>query len=307
MNTPFPPIEPFKIEFLKVSDIHTLYLEQSGNPNGKPVIVLHGGPGSRSKPYHRQYFDPEKYRVIMFDQRGCGKSNPQGEVKENTIQDLVDDIEKIRKNLSIDKWVVSGGSWGSTLALAYTQAHTEFIKAIILYGIFLFSDEELSWNANIFWPEIWEEYSQKMNVQNEQESDQKIIDLFEKNDINELKKAVAAHSAWKNHTYDLEPVMEVTQEATEEEINAARILSHYIKNNGFLKPDQLLVEANKIAHIPTAIIQGRYDMCCPPISAWKLHKKLPESSIDFVIAGHRASEPAITDKIIEYSNKFSSL
>ncbi|HAV15403.1 MAG TPA: prolyl aminopeptidase [Candidatus Pacebacteria bacterium] len=311
MNTLFPPFEPYKIEQFPVSNIHTLYLEQSGNPQGKPIIALHGGPGSHSKPDHRCLFDPKKYHIILFDQRGCGKSTPAGELRENTTDQLVEDIEKIRRRLSIDTWIVHGGSWGSALALAYAEKYSQHVKALIVRGVFTFRKWEIDWvykNARLFYPDVWDEVCKVLNFSEGDNFGEKMKKILLSGNKTAITKAVKVYTIWSAHLMKLFPVVDRITPISESEIYSAQIMFHYVQNNGFLKEGQLLDKATVLQNIPTAIIQGRYDVCCPPLTAWELHKKLPQSELVFVQdAGHKGDERGIIDKVIEYTNKFSTL
>ena len=308
----YPTGRAFKREYLRVSPIHRLYLEQSGNPKGIPLVHLHGGPGSASKPRYRKFYNPEKYRIILFDQRGCGKSKPLGEIKENTTWDLVEDMEKIRKHLGIEKWVVVGGSWGSTLALAYTEKYPENVSYLLLRGIFTFRKQEVDWftgNAKLFFPDYWEETNQVVPANLKERMNNYLYSLYLTNNVKKQLKTVSNFMKWHQVLGKLIPDGKKINERTgRDAIASEKILYYYIKNNGFLKEGELIKNADKISNIPTVIIQGRYDMCCPPMTAWELHKKLPKADFYLVpAAGHKADEPGILDKIIEYTNKFSSL
>ena len=305
-------IKPFKRESLRVSNIHRLYVEQSGNPRGESVVVLHGGPGSPSKPRHRRYYDPDKYRIIIFDQRGCGKSKPLGELRENTTQDLVEDIEKIRKHLGIDKWYVSGGSWGSTLALAYAEAHPEKVKALFLRGIYTGRKFESEWvtkmGANIFFPENWEKYSSYIPEKGRKNLTKAYAKIILKGKKKEAKEAARIASNWEGSLLRLVKKEEKVKKFTEKDFVSARIFAHYEIHKSFLKEGQLLREADKIKNVPGFIVQGRYDMICPPITAWELHKAWPKSKMEFVTpAGHYGTEKGIIEKFLEYTDRFADL
>ncbi|MDO8610257.1 MAG: prolyl aminopeptidase, partial [bacterium] len=306
MPTLYPPIEPYKTEFLKVSEIHSIYLEQSGNPNGIPIIVLHGGPGGRTKSEHRQIFNPEKFRVIFFDQRGCGKSIPSGETQANTTQDLVEDIEKVRKYLHIDKCIVYGGSWGSALAILYAEMYPESINRLILRSIFLCTKRELDWLFNddtlsVIYPDVWEKYI-GLVLENERGN---IMKAYEKMIFGKDKKlqikAIQLQSFWSLIRQQLILKIEKPEDIIVDEtgINGRKILYHYLNNKMFLEEGQLLKNINFIRHIPTVIIHGRYDMNCPLKSAWDLHKAFPEAEF-YIIPGasHKFTEPGIMEKLI---------
>ena len=312
LNTFYPEVKPFQTEFLKVSPLHTLYIEQCGNPNGRPILFLHGGPGGGINPDHRRFFDPQHYRIILFDQRGSGKSTPAAELKENSTWELVADIEKIRNHLQIKDWIVFGGSWGSTLALAYAIAHSETVKGLILRGIFLCRPSEIKWfyqegASNIF-PEAWETYHN-------------YIPASERNDFvkayykrltgdNEAVRLQAARiwSQWEAATSRLFVDPKAIQEFEEPTLalQFARIECHYFVNNAFFETDNFLIEnIERVKSIPTIIVQGRYDVVCPTKSAWELHNAWPESVLHIIAdAGHAAGEPGIKSKLIDATNVF---
>jgi len=315
MRKRYPPIEPNRTGFLPVSKEHTLYWEESGNPMGKPVIFLHGGPGSGTEPNHRCFFDPDKYRIILFDQRGCGKSRPHSSLIHNTTWDLVADIETLREMLHISEWVVFGGSWGSTLALAYAETHPSRVSALILRGIFLGRQKELDWfyqfGAHHLFPDEFEKYVSIIPLQ--ERSD--LIRAYHKRLISEnaeeRKKAAKHWSGWEAAAlrliYDPELYAQFTEDHKADAI--ARVECHYFLNHCFFKTDNWLIEeVHKIRHIPAVIIHGRYDIVCPFESAWDLHKAWPEASLEIIKdAGHAASEPGITDALIRATDRFVSL
>ncbi|WP_017720541.1 prolyl aminopeptidase [Kamptonema formosum] len=313
MRELYPPIEPYRQGTLQVSDLHTLHFEESGNPQGKPVIVLHGGPGGGCLPSYRQYFDPSRWRTVMFDQRGCGKSTPHAELRENTTWDLVSDIEKLREHLGIDQWTVFGGSWGSTLSLAYSQTHPSRCSGLILRGIFMLRQEELRWfyqeGASYIFPEAWEEYLKP--IPPEERSD--LISAYHKRltgpDPKIRLEAARAWSIWEGSTSRLLPDSQLVQRFGETQFAEAfaRIECHYFVNKGFFEPEnQLLLNAGRIRHIPGFIAHGRYDMVCPVKNAWELHKVWPEAELRIVPdAGHSMSEPGIRSALIEATDKFA--
>lgn len=311
----YPEVEAYKTGMLKVSDVHTLYYEEAGNPNGKPVVFVHGGPGGGVDASMRRFFDPKVWRVILFDQRGCGKSTPFSELKDNTTWDLVSDMEKLREELKIEKWAVFGGSWGSTLALAYAISHAQRVESLILRGIFLLREKEIRWfyqeGASFIYPDAWDKYLEPI-PENERHD---LVTAFYKRltspDIEVRSKAAKAWSIWEGSTSKLytDPSF-VERFAGDEFADAfARIECHYFVNKGFFKEDGwLLKNIDKIRHIPAWIVQGRYDVVCPATSAWELHKAWPESKL-FIIndAGHSASEPGIKSKLIEATDFFGNL
>ncbi|MDJ0615472.1 MAG: prolyl aminopeptidase [Calothrix sp. MO_192.B10] len=315
MRELYPSREPYQQGSLKVSDIHTIHFEESGNPEGKPVVLLHGGPGGGCPPVYRQYFHPDKWRLVMFDQRGCGKSTPHAELRENTTWDLVRDIEKLRSHLGIKKWVVFGGSWGSTLSLAYSQTHPESCTGLILRGIFMLRQKELRWfyqegASNIF-PDAWEEYVKPIPVTERQDMLSAYYKRLTSEDLDVRIEAARAWSIWEASTSKLLPDVGLMEKFGESEFATAfaRIECHYFVNKGFLSTeDQLIRNVSKLRHIPAVIVQGRYDVVCPMISAWELHQAWPEA--EFIVvpdAGHSMSEPGILSALIEATDKFAEL
>ncbi|OQW93710.1 MAG: prolyl aminopeptidase [Beggiatoa sp. IS2] len=313
MRTLYPPIEPYHQAKLPVSDLHTLYFEQVGNAQGYPVLFLHGGPGGGINAFYRQYFDPQRWRVILFDQRGCGKSTPYAEVRENTTWDLVADIERLRVHLGIEQWTIFGGSWGSTLALAYSETHPHRCNAVILRGVFTLRRKELLWfyqeGANYLFPEAWEHY---LNfIPPEEQGD--LMMAYHRRLFSEDKAirlaAARAWSLWEASTSKLYLDPELMAKFTDDVFAEAfaRIENHYFVNGGFLETDdQLLRNAHKIAHLPGVIVQGRYDVVCPITSAWELHQAWPKA--EWVVipdAGHSISEPGICSALLEATDRFA--
>jgi proline iminopeptidase len=313
LNQLYPEIKPYNIFSLKVSDLHTIHVEESGNPNGKPVVFLHGGPGGGIEPVYRQYFDPDIWRIIIFDQRGCGKSLPHAELEENTTWELVSDIEKIRKYLKIDKWAVFGGSWGSTLSLSYSIMHPERCEALILRGIFMLREKEIRWfyqeGCSYIYPDAWEKYIEPIDPSDRGDMVSAYYRHLTSKDMNVRLKAAKAWSIWEASTSKLY-LNEKSLHHFENDNVAdafARIECHYFINKGFFEYDGwLLDQIDKIRHIPAVIIQGRYDVVCPMISAWDLHREWPEAKFHVVQdAGHSMTEEGIRSKLIEYTNYFS--
>ena len=315
MNTLYPAIEPYNEFKLNVTDLHTIHVEESGNPEGKPVVFLHGGPGGGIEPIYRQYFDSDKWRIIIFDQRGCGKSTPHAELQENTTWDLVADIETIRKHLEIDKWVVFGGSWGSTLSLSYSIIHPDRCKGLVLRGIFLIRKKEIDWfyqnGASNIYPDAWEKYLKPIpdNEQND------LVSAYYKrltssNESIRLE-AAKAWSIWEASTSKLFQSENNLHQFEKPKVAEAfaRIECHYFINGGFFEYENwILNNVRKICHLPTVIIQGRYDVVCPMVSAWELHRALPNADFEVIKdAGHSMSEKGIASKLIEYTDKFSDL
>ena len=311
----FPNIEPFNTFHLSVSDLHTIYVEESGNKNGKPVIFLHGGPGGGVDPKYRRYFNPDKWHIIMFDQRGCGKSTPFAELKENTTWDLVDDIEKIRNHLSIDRWVIYGGSWGSTLSLAYSQTYPDSCKALILRGIFLVRKKEIHWfyqeGASKIFPDNWQSFVAPIPIEKRNNLLEAYYNLLIGEDSSKKIEAAKAWSTWEGSTVRLIQDKDFIGDFSDEKFAEAfaRIECHYFMNNAWFDSDNHLIEnVDKIRHIPAVIVHGRYDVICPVENAWELHQAWPESELHIIPdAGHSIFEDGIKDKILEYTEKLSSL
>jgi len=305
----FPAIDPLETGFLKVSNIHTIYWERSGNPNGKKILIVHGGPGGGSQPRYRRYFNPQKFDIIQFDQRGCGQSKPFSELQENTTIDLIKDIEKLREKLKVDKWHLFGGSWGSTLSLIYAIYNPSRVLSLTLRGIFLCRSIELSWFYQYGASEIFpDEYEKYISVIPET-SRNNLIKAFYKyltSEKSELrKKASMAWTRWElstSHLYKKE--ITIDPNAVNSFSDAfARIECHYFINNIFLEDNFILDSIKKIELIPTTIIQGRYDVVCPVRSAWDLHKKLKNSKLIIVPdCGHSMSEKGITKELIKATN-----
>jgi len=311
----YPAIEPYNQGTLKVSDIHTLYYEECGNPQGKPVVFLHGGPGGGCSSFYRQYFNPKKWRVILFDQRGAGKSTPHAELRENTTWDLVGDIEKIRVHLNIENWFVFGGSWGSTLALTYSETHPERCNGLILRGIFMVRKREINWfyqeGASNIYPDAWEEYLKPIP---EAERGDLVAAYYKRLTSDDSKvrlEAAKAWSIWEGSTSKLIPNQaSIAGFGNSHFAEAfARIECHYFINNCFFDEENFLLKnVDKIRHIPGVIVQGRYDLPCPVVSAWELHKAWPESELIIVPdAGHSMTEPGIRSALIEATDKFANL
>ena len=315
MRTLYPEIEPYNEFKLNVSDLHTIHVEESGSQNGKPVIFLHGGPGGGIESVYRQYFDPEQWRIIIFDQRGCGQSTPHAELRENTTWDLIVDIEKIRESLDIEKWVVFGGSWGSTLSLTYAISHPEQCEGLILRGIFMIRKKEIDWfyqeGASNIYPDAWEYFLEPI-PKNEQDD---LVAAYYKHLTSSDKsiriEAAKAWSAWEASTSKLFPSQNYLHHFEDVKIAEAfaRIECHYFINGGFFESENWILEnVDKIRHLPTVIVQGRYDVVCPMVSAWDLHKAFPEADFEIVQdAGHSMTEEGIAAKLVEYTDRFSVL
>jgi len=312
----FPAIEPHKTGALKVSDLHTIAWEESGNPKGQPVVILHGGPGGGMNPSYRQYFDPSAYRILGFDQRGAGNSTPSAELEDNNTWALVEDIEKLRVMWGVEKWVVFGGSWGSTLSLAYAQTHPDRVKALVLRGIFTLRRSELQFfyqeGTNWIFPDAYDRY---VSVIPEAERGDLIGAFYRRltgKDEAEKLACAAAWSCYELATSRLFVDPEYIRRAAEDAKFAlafARIESHYFVHGGFFKYDgQLIQEASKLKNIPGVIVQGRYDMVCPMKSAWDLHKVWPEAEFHVAAdAGHSCKEDTIVHYLVEATEKFKNI
>ncbi len=311
MKQMYPEIEPYSTGFLKVSDLHTIYFEEAGNPKGKPVVFLHGGPGGGIISNYRRYFNPEKWRIILLDQRGCGQSKPFAELRENTTWDLVADIEKLRSHLSIAKWSVFGGSWGSTLALSYAIKSPDNVSELFLRGIFLLRKKEIDWfyqeGCSKIYPDAWEEYVKPIPMEERNDFVKAFYKRLTSEDSNIRKEAAKAWSVWEGSTSKLIPETDIVARFGEDEFADAfaRIECHYFINKGFFTEDNFLLNnVDKIRHIPTVIVQGRYDVVCPAESAWDLHRAFPEAEFHLIAdAGHSLSEKGITDALICATDK----
>ena len=312
MGELYPPIEPNRTGRLAVGPPHELYWEESGRPDGTPVVFVHGGPGGGTSPGHRRYFDPAAYRIVLFDQRGCGRSTPHASLEANTTWDLVADMERLRESLGIDRWVVFGGSWGSTLSLAYAERHPERVRALVLRGIFLLRPHELRWfyqeGASFVFPDAWEAYLATIP---EAERDDLIAAYHRRltSPDPEVRLAAArAWSVWEASTSRLRPDPHLVETFGADEFAEAfaRIECHYFVHGGFFEPrDQLLRDIDRIRTIPGVIVQGRYDVVCPMTTAWDLHRAWPEAELHVVgDAGHAAAEPGTVDRLVEATDRF---
>ena len=314
MATLYPEIEPFDSGMLGVSDIHTIYYERAGNPEGIPVVFLHGGPGGGLIPTYRQYFDPAKYHIVLFDQRGSGRSTPHAELRENTTWNLIKDIERLRTEFEIDKWFVFGGSWGSTLSLAYAISHPDRCLGLGLRGIFLTRRKELQWfyqyGASEIFPDFWERYRDEIPEAERGDFMTAYYKRLTSDDEATQLSAARAWSVWEGSTSKLYPDSNLMEhwEGEHEALSLARIECHYFMNNSFFpSEDYLLENVDKIRSIPTVIVQGRYDVVCPMTSAWDLHRAFPEA--EFVVvpdAGHSVSEPGIASALVQAMDRFAA-
>lgn len=311
MRDLYPPIEPFNTQMLSVDGGHRLHIEQVGRPDGIPVLFLHGGPGAGCEPYHRRFFNPDHYRIVLFDQRGCGRSTPHASLEANTTWDLVDDIETIRQRLDIEQWLLFGGSWGSTLALAYAQSHPQRVKGMILRGVFLCRDEEIDWfyqrGASRVFPDYWEDFIAPIPAPERDD----LLHAYHRrltgeNDIIRMV-AAKAWSVWEGRTASLHPNSSVVNFFSNPHtaLSLARIECHYFVNHAFLQPNQLLRESDRLAGIQGIIVQGRYDLICPMASAWELHRSWQGSELKVIgDAGHSAAEQGIRSALIEATDRF---
>ena len=311
----FPGIEPNKEYQLPCGNLHNIYVEESGNPNGQPIIFLHGGPGGGCGAKQRRFFDPKHYRIILFDQRGCGKSTPLGETKENTTEDLVSDMETIRKHLNIKKWILFGGSWGSSLALAYGVKYPEYLIGLILRGVFLSRKKELDWflkDVDQFFPEYHESLLNHKDNINKDNLVQEYTNLVFGSNFDIAKKAAIAWNKFEGSILKLLPTSGVNN--NDEEINyefelaRAKVQLHYINNLCFIDGNDILNKVKVLKDIPVEIVQGRYDMVCPPKTAYDLKQRLPHSELVLIAdAGHSASEDGTLSSLICATEKFKSL
>jgi len=315
MSVLFPDIEPYNTFSLTVSDFHKIHVEEVGNPKGLPVLFVHGGPGGGIDKNHRRYFDPKIWRVILFDQRGCGKSTPFGELRENTTFDLVGDMEKIRNKLDITSWHVFGGSWGSTLSLTYAILHPTRVQFLVLRGIFLLRQKEISWfyqhGASLFYPEEWELFLKPIPKAEQHDLLSAYYKRLTSIDESVVKEAARAWSRWEGATSKLRKDQAMIEQFSSERFSYAfaRIENHYFYHHGFFEDDNwILNNVRKIQHIPGVIVQGRYDMPCPPASAFLLHKAWPKAEFLMIEAsGHSASEPPILEALVDATNRMAKL
>jgi proline iminopeptidase len=315
-RTLYPEIEPHERGMLDVGDGHSLYWELSGNPDGKPVVFLHGGPGGGSSPDHRRQFNPDKYKILVFDQRGCGRSTPYASLDNNTTWDLVDDVEKLRTQVAkVDKWQVFGGSWGSTLAISYAEKYPERVTELVLRGIFLFDQFEIDWmykegGASQVYPEGFAEF---VSIIPEDERGD-LVEAYRKRLTSDDKTvqlaAAQAWSKWEGDIVTLLPSPSTIEHFTSPEIAVAvaRIENHYMANHGWIEEGQLLRDAHKLKGIPGVIVQGRHDTCTPPVAAWLLKRAWPEVELNIIPdAGHLFSEPGNLDMLVRATDKFAGL
>ena len=310
----YPDVEPFNTGRLKVSPVHDLYYEESGNPKGKPVVFLHGGPGGGTEQKHRRYFDPATYRIVLFDQRGCGRSTPFASLEDNTTWDLVTDIEKLRETLHIDTWQVFGGSWGSTLALAYAETHPDRVSELVLRGIFLLREAEIRFfyqeGTSWIFPDAWEAYRDHIPEAERGDLLRAYYKRLTSDDKAVQSAAAKVWSVWEGRTSCLIPNAELIARTGGDEfaLAFARIESHFFVNDGWFTGGRELLDPKNIAkirRIPGVIVQGRYDVVCPAKSAWDLHRLWPEADLKIIAdAGHAASEPGIVHELVSATDRF---
>lgn len=303
----FPVLSPNRHGMLAVDDIHTIYWEECGNPDGIPVLFLHGGPGAGLSPQHRRFFDPQRYRVILFDQRGAGKSTPLGEWRNNTTQLLIEDIERLRAQFGIAQWLVFGGSWGSTLALAYGQAHPEACLGFVLRGIFLCTQAEIDWfieGVRWFYPELYAEFAAPIPPEERGDLLAAYVQRILSSDPAVYWPAARAWSRFEGRRVYLMPQPEdVPNDALD--LGVGRLESHYMANLGFFEEDQLIRNMGRIAHLPVVIVQGRYDAICPPLSAYRLQQAWPGAQLEMIPdAGHGALEHGIASALVRATERF---
>ena len=312
MQQLYPAIEPYKVHDIPVGDGHTLYVEECGRVDGLPAVFLHGGPGAGCESYHRQFFDPSVYRIVLFDQRGCGRSTPHASLQGNTTQALIEDIETLRQQLGIDQWIVFGGSWGSTLALAYAEACPERVLGLVLRGIFLCRPRDIHWfyqeGASFLLPDLWQDFLQPIPVEERHDMVGAYYRRLTGDDEVAMMAAAKAWSIWEGRSSTLLPRRTVVDHfaSTRTALSLARIECHYFINDSFMQPDQLFVNAGHLSDRPGVIVHGRYDVVCPLEQAWLLHQAWPGSRLEIIQdAGHSATEPGIVDALVTATDRFA--
>lgn len=309
----FPPIDPYQTGMMRVDDIHTIYWEQSGNPRGFPVAFLHGGPGAGASPTHRRFFDPAHYRIVIHDQRGAGRSLPLGETRANTTDLLVEDLERLRASLGIERWLVFGGSWGSTLALAYAETHPDRVAGLILRGIFLMRRSEIDWflySMRAIFPEAWRRFAEFVPAKERDDLLEAYWRRLNSPDPVERMAAARSWSVYEGACSTLLPSPELVLASGEDNhaLGLARIEAHYFRNNVLDPEARLLEQVDRIRHVPAAIVQGRYDVVCPIATADELRRRWPEA--DYIVvpdAGHSAMEPGIRAALVAATERFKAL
>lgn len=310
--TLYPEITPYQSDWLKVSELHQIYFEQSGNPHGQPVVFLHGGPGSGCNPAQRRFFDPAHYRIILLDQRGCGRSQPLGSIDNNTTSDLVEDLNQLRVHLNIEQWLVFGGSWGSTLALAYALTYTSNVSGLILRGIFLSSAKELKWflgESELFYPESWHTLIATLSEVEQQD----VLKAYQNKIFSDDRNiSVPAATAWNNYESSIMSLLPSTTTAKpvadDIQLARARVQIHYIVNTCFVAQYDFLNNAHKLSHLPTTIVQGRYDMVCPPVTAWQLKQAIPHANFQMIPdAGHSGMEAGTLAALVAATEQYKTI
>jgi proline iminopeptidase len=314
MRTLYPAIKPYQTHHIAVAPLHTLYVEECGSPDGLPIVFLHGGPGGSCEPYHRCFYDPSLYRIVLFDQRGCGQSTPHAELRENTTWHLVEDLETLRAHLGIDRWVLFGGSWGSTLALAYAERYPDRVLGAILRGIFLCRPEDIAWfyqqGASRLFPDLWQDFIAPIPASERADMVGAYYRRLTGEDEITRMAAAKAWSIWEGRTATLRQDRRVVEYFSNPFVamSIARIECHYFVNDAFLEPDQLLRDASRLEEVPGIIVHGRYDVVCPIDQAWALHRAWPGSRLDIVPeAGHAATEPGIVDALVRATDEMVRL
>ena len=312
MRQLYPEIKPYKTHQIIVDEPHVLYVEESGNPDGLPVLFVHGGPGAGCEAYHRRFFDPNVYRIILFDQRGCGRSIPHAELEGNTTQALVADMEVIREKLAVNRWLLFGGSWGSTLALVYAETHADRVMALIVRGIFLTRQQEIAWfyqqGANRIFPDYWQDFIAPIAVT---ERDNLLKAFYRrltgKDEIAQMH-AAKAWSIWEGRTATLKQNKNVIEHfgSAHTALSLARIECHYFMHDCFLEKNQILNNVAKLQNIPGVIVQGRYDLICPMESAWELHQAWPKAELKIIAdAGHSATEAGTVSALVSATDEMA--
>jgi proline iminopeptidase len=308
----YPTIEPYRVHTVSVSDGHQLYVEECGRADGLPVVFVHGGPGAACESYHRQFFNPEIYRIVLFDQRGCGRSTPHASLQGNTTQALVSDMEVIRTTLGIDRWILFGGSWGSTLGLVYAETHPENVLGLILRGIFLCRPRDIHWfyqdGASYLLPDQWQDFLQPIPEAERHDMVSAYYRRLTGDDEIAKMAAAKAWSLWEGRASTLLPKAAVVDHFgnSKTALSLARIECHYFMNDSFLQPDQILKNASRLKKLPGVIVHGRYDVVCPLEQAWMLNQAWPQSRLQIIQdAGHSATEPGIVDALLTATDQFA--